>query len=84
MTQSPPRYACPQCGFAIFNRRVKACESCRAALPESLLFNPADLDRLAQDAAAVAELRAELARDADSEAKARRHLGAGLIGPLDF
>ncbi len=83
MQNPAPRYACPQCGFAVFNRRVKSCESCHAALPESMLFSPADLDRLAQDAAAIAKLRAEMARDAEADAKALRHRGSGLIGPLD-
>jgi hypothetical protein len=33
------KYRCPTCGFQIFNRRVRKCESCGGELPEDLLFS---------------------------------------------
>ena len=35
-TSSAP--ACPACGFRVFNRRYPKCESCGAALPESIVY----------------------------------------------
>jgi hypothetical protein len=33
---------CPQCGFRVFNRRYPKCESCGAALPESIVYSPTE------------------------------------------
>ena len=33
---------CPECGFRIYNRRYPNCESCGAALPETLVYSPAE------------------------------------------
>jgi len=33
---------CPECGFRIYNRRFPNCESCGAALPESLVYSPVE------------------------------------------
>ncbi len=33
---------CPECGFRIYNRRFANCESCGAALPESLVYSPVE------------------------------------------
>jgi uncharacterized Zn finger protein len=30
---------CPACGFRVFNRRYPKCESCGAALPESIVYS---------------------------------------------
>lgn len=32
------KYQCPNCGFAIFNRRLKKCESCGSPLSPELLY----------------------------------------------
>ena len=34
--------SCPECGFRIYNRRFPNCESCGAALPETLVYSPAE------------------------------------------
>ena len=39
-TSSTP--TCPECGFRIYNRRFPNCESCGAALPETLVYSPAE------------------------------------------
>jgi len=33
---------CPHCGFRVYNRRFPNCESCGAALPETLVYSPAE------------------------------------------
>jgi len=33
---------CPECGFRIYNRRFPKCESCGAALPESIVYSPVE------------------------------------------
>jgi hypothetical protein len=33
---------CPQCGFRVYNRRFPNCESCGAALPETLVYSPSE------------------------------------------
>ena len=37
---TPP--SCPNCGFAVFNRRYPRCESCGVDLPETLVYTPAE------------------------------------------
>ncbi|MDQ6684648.1 MAG: hypothetical protein M3Z16_05925 [Pseudomonadota bacterium] len=37
---------CPACGFEIFNRRYPRCESCGAALPDSLVYSEAERETL--------------------------------------
>lgn len=39
---------CPECGFRIYNRRFPNCESCGAALPETLVYSPAERFALKQ------------------------------------
>ena len=39
-TSSAP--SCPECGFRIYNRRFPKCEACGAALPETLVYSPAE------------------------------------------
>ena len=41
--------ACPECGFRIYNRRFPDCESCGAALPETLVYSPAERFALKQE-----------------------------------
>ena len=36
---------CPHCGFRVYNRRFPNCESCGAALPDTLVYSP--LERFA-------------------------------------
>ena len=38
-TSSTP--TCPECGFRIYNRRFPSCESCGAALPDTLVYSAA-------------------------------------------
>jgi len=58
---------CPACGFRIFNRRYPKCESCGAALPQTLAYTAAERRALmaAEDERERAEARA---RDARPEA----------------
>jgi hypothetical protein len=37
---------CPECGFRVFNRRFPKCESCGAALPESIVYSPVERQTL--------------------------------------
>jgi ribosomal protein L37E len=55
MEKTPPR--CPACGFVVFNRRYPKCESCGAALPDTIVYSPSERDAL---------------RKADDEAEAAR------------
>ena len=41
--------SCPECGFTIYNRRVPNCESCGAALPETLVYSAAERFTLQQE-----------------------------------
>lgn len=36
-------FTCPSCGRTIYNRRRVTCEFCGAAIPNELLFNPAQV-----------------------------------------
>ena len=40
---------CPECGFRIYNRRFPNCESCGAALPETLVYSPVERFALQQE-----------------------------------
>ena len=44
--QPQNRFRCPACGFAIFNRRIKNCESCKVDLPPELLFTSQQIAEL--------------------------------------
>lgn len=55
-TSSTP--TCPECGFRIYNRRYPSCESCGAALPETLVYSPAERFALQQEEEALALERA--------------------------
>lgn len=65
------RYRCKACGFTIFNRRVRTCESCGADLPAELLFTPEQLQYVAAEDARNEKLRAELAKQAAEKEKKR-------------
>ena len=41
--------SCPECGFRIYNRRFPNCESCGAALPETLVYSPVERFALQQE-----------------------------------
>ena len=78
MANTQTRFRCPACGFAIFNRRLPQCEACKAELPQSLLFNDADLNRLQQDADHNAKIRKDMAQEAEAqELKKQRRRGDG-------
>ena len=38
--------SCPACGFRVYNRRFPNCESCGAALPESLVYSASERHKL--------------------------------------
>jgi hypothetical protein len=40
-------FRCPTCDQLLYNRRRERCESCGAAIPEQLLLNAAQRQRLA-------------------------------------
>ena len=45
-------FACPSCGFRVFNRRYGKCEHCGKDLPQELLLNREEtgqLDRAAEE-----------------------------------
>jgi len=46
-TTSTP--TCPECGFRIYNRRFPSCESCGAALPDTLVYSAAERLALQQE-----------------------------------
>jgi len=74
----PSRFKCPTCGFAVFNRRVATCESCKTPLPAQLMFTSQELARLEQEAARIAKVRADMAREAERlEAERQRRRGDG-------
>jgi ribosomal protein L37E len=60
MEKAPLR--CPACGFAVFNRRYPKCESCGAALPDTVIYSASERDAL---------------RRADDEADATRRVVDG-------
>jgi hypothetical protein len=72
------RFRCPACGFAVFNRRLPACESCGAGLPSELLYTPQQLQALAAAHQRIDLQRDELARQAaELEAQRLRRRGDG-------
>lgn len=78
MATSQDRFRCPACGFAIFNRRIQQCESCKAALPPNLLFNAEDLSRLQAEAEQVEKIRLALTHEAaEEELKRQKRRGDG-------
>jgi len=77
MTDSS-RFRCPACGFTVFNRRVAECESCKAPLPASLMFTGKELARLEEEAARIAKIRADMARESEQlEEERQRRRGDG-------
>ena len=74
----PSRFNCPACGFAVFNRRLAACEKCGAALPTALRFTEGELARLEAQAARIDKIRADMAAEAErQEEEKRRRRGDG-------
>ncbi len=65
------RFRCPNCNFAIFNRRLAKCESCSTALPPELLLSPEQLNFFEADHQRMGKMRQNLARKA-AEAKEKR------------
>ena len=71
MTDSS-RFRCPACGFAVFNRRVAKCESCKAPLPAGLRFSTDDLVRLEAESVRIEKIRRDMAREAEREEEERQ------------
>ena len=71
MTDSS-RFRCPACGFTVFNRRVAACESCKAPLPANLMFTGKELARLEEESARVEKIRADMLREAERQEEERQ------------
>ncbi|MGZ5157825.1 MAG: hypothetical protein ACXWJA_15565 [Caldimonas sp.] len=57
----PGAPTCPACGFRVYNRRYPNCESCGAALPESLVYSSVERHALlvADEERALDEARRE-------------------------
>jgi hypothetical protein len=82
-----PRFQCPACGFAVFNRRVASCESCSAELPIEFRFSPSEISRIDEDHARNDKTRAEMAREAAELERVRQRRANGdgradLLGGL--
>ena len=72
------RFRCPACGFTVFNRRVAACESCKAPLPENLRFSESELARLEEESVRIEKIRRDMAREAERlEEERQRRRGDG-------
>lgn len=72
------RVRCPAYGFTVFNRRIAACESCKAPLPANLMFTGKELARLEEEAARIAKIRADMARETERlEEERQRRQGDG-------
>lgn len=72
------RFKCPACGFAVFNRRVAHCESCKAPLPAAMMYTADDLAHLDAEAARIDKIRRDMAREAErAEEERRRRQGDG-------
>jgi hypothetical protein len=63
------KYRCPACGFQIFNRRVRNCESCGAELPADLLLSPKEI--------AVLDAEQERSRKATEARRRKERQGGG-------
>ena len=75
---APRRFSCPACGFAVFNRRLAACERCGQALPQDMRYDGHDLDRIAREVRRIDGLRDDLKREIDAEEeRQRRRRGDG-------
>jgi hypothetical protein len=59
-------FACPSCGFRVFNRRYSKCERCGKDLPQEMQLTSAQVDKL--DADAESSRRAQQARAAADSA----------------
>lgn len=78
-------FACPSCGFRVFNRRYSKCEHCGKDLPQDLLLTATQIQKL--DADAEASRRAQVLRAADTNAPAMAPPGLGgsiAIGAADI
>ena len=83
----PIRPKCPDCGFAVFNRRYPRCEKCGVVLPTSIAFGPAELATLREKDAADERRRAEWMararqRAANTNGGIGAEVGSGLIALL--
>jgi len=43
------RFRCPACGFRVYNRRVRYCEKCKAALPPEFQYTEAELAKIEEE-----------------------------------
>lgn len=70
-TAQSERLRCPACGFRVFNRRVRYCESCKAALPEAFQYTVEQEAFIQADAAQIEKMRHELAQEAERIAQTK-------------
>lgn len=70
------RPTCPDCGFAVFNRRHPKCERCGAALPETIAYTAAEIDALRTQERADEDARALRKLAADARKARRDHMTA--------
>jgi|GEM_PF-3399166 hypothetical protein len=51
------KYLCPNCRRVLYNRRLKNCGFCGAAIPEELRFTPQEIAVLDRERAVIEEFR---------------------------
>lgn len=68
-------FACPSCGFRVFNRRYSKCEHCGRDLPQEMLLTAGQIGKL--DADAEASRRAQALRAAATNPPAMASPGLG-------
>ena len=80
------RPTCPDCGFAIFNRRFPKCESCGAILPVSIVYTNEELEVLrAKEAEAEKQHKLSLSRLKSNSSRSAWVDGGGDSGDgFDF
>jgi hypothetical protein len=63
-------FKCPACGFRIFNRRLKRCEKCSAALPAEFQYTANELAKIeaerSENEASVRRMRERRDRACDT------------------
>jgi predicted nucleic acid-binding Zn-ribbon protein len=77
------RHKCPSCQRVLYNRRLKSCGFCGAAIPESLRFTPEETAALERKMADLDEQRRQRQLAADKEQEEARRRESGDTG-TDF
>jgi len=75
------KYHCPNCHRILYNRRLKLCGFCGAAIPEELRFTPAEIAALDSE---MAQFEANRQRCVAAEASARPEFYDPSIPPTSF